>query len=127
MKNLIILSSLLAVAACGGAKKGATIGTGKEPPPPPSVGHHNDIATPGNPATAKVEVSADAKKDYNAAIEFFRNSDKNGWNENHPAYDVAALVGNVTPPQVDQRHPGLAPPLASKSRNTLGLTIRMPS
>ena len=81
MKNLIILSSLLAVAACGGAKKGATIGTGKEPPPPPSVGHHNDIATPGNPATAKVEVSADAKKDYNAAIEFFRNSDKNGWNE----------------------------------------------
>ena len=81
MKNLIILSSLLAVAACGGAKKGATIGTGKEPPPPPSVGHHNDIATPGNPATAKVEVSADAKKDYNAAVEFFRNNDKNGWNE----------------------------------------------
>lgn len=81
MKKLLILSSLVAAACGGGAKKGATIGTGNEPPPPPSVAGHNDVAAPGQPATAKVEVSADAKKDYNAAVAFFREQDKSGWNE----------------------------------------------
>ncbi|HEY5925623.1 MAG TPA: tetratricopeptide repeat protein [Kofleriaceae bacterium] len=82
MRNIIILTSLLAAAACGGATKGATIGTGKAPPPPPSIGATNDIAEPGKPAAAKVEVSADAKKDYQAAVESFRNQDKGGsWSE----------------------------------------------
>ena len=80
MKKLIILSSVVA-AACGGSPKGATIGTGKAPPPPPNVTRTNDIAEPGGPAVQKVEVSADAKKDYNAAVAFFREQDKSGWNE----------------------------------------------
>lgn len=80
MKKLIILSSLVA-AACGGSPKGATIGTGKQPPPPPNVARTNDIAEPGQPAVQKVEVSANAKKDYNAAVAFFREQDKSGWNE----------------------------------------------
>lgn len=81
MRNIIILSSLLGVAAaCGGAQKGS-LGSGKEPPPPATVGQHNDIAEPGKPAAAKVEVSADAKKDYQAAIESFRNQDKGSWSE----------------------------------------------
>ena len=82
MRKLIISSLMIAAAACGGTPKGATIGTGNAPPPPPNVGSHNDIAEPGKPATAKVEVSADAKKDYQAAMEAFRNQDKSGsWSE----------------------------------------------
>jgi tetratricopeptide (TPR) repeat protein len=79
MRKLIFLSLL---AACGGASKGATIGTGKAPPPPPSIGGGgSDVATPGGPPVAKREVSADAKKDYQAAIEFFKNNDKGSWSE----------------------------------------------
>jgi tetratricopeptide (TPR) repeat protein len=83
MRKIIISSLMVAAAACGGAsKKGATIGTGKAPPPPPSVAATNDVAAPGQPATAKVEVSVDAKKDYQAAMENFRNLDKDGkWGE----------------------------------------------
>jgi len=81
MRNTIILSSLLTVAAaCGGAQKG---GKGGNPPPPPNISKTNDIASPGNPASAKVEVSADAKKDYQAAVESFLTQDKNGsWSDN---------------------------------------------
>ena len=82
MRKLIISSLLLAAAACGGSSKGQVYGKGGEPPPPPKVGQTNDVAEPGKPATAKVEVSADAKKDYQAAVEAFRNQDKNGkWSE----------------------------------------------
>ncbi len=82
MRNIIILSSLLAAAAaCGGASKGSGLGKGA-PPPPPQIGGRNDVAEPGKPAAAKVEVSADAKKDYQAAVESFRNQDKSGnWSE----------------------------------------------
>jgi tetratricopeptide (TPR) repeat protein len=79
MRKLIFLSLL---AACGGASKGATIGTGKAPPPPPTIGGGStDIATPGGPAVVKREVSADAKKDYQAAVEFFKNNEKGSWSE----------------------------------------------
>jgi tetratricopeptide (TPR) repeat protein len=82
MRNIIILSSLLAAAAaCGGAQKSG-LGKGDTPPPPPPIAKTNDIAEPGKPATQKVEVSADAKKDYQAAVEHFRNQDKGGgWSE----------------------------------------------
>jgi tetratricopeptide (TPR) repeat protein len=81
MRNQLIICSLLVAAACGGPK-GATIGTGKAPPPPPQIQKQNDIAEPGKPVAAKVEVSADAKKDYQAAVEAFRNQDKTGqWSE----------------------------------------------
>jgi tetratricopeptide (TPR) repeat protein len=82
MRNIIILSSLLAAAAaCGGSQKSG-LGKGGQPPPPPTIAKTNDIAEPGKPATQKVEVSADAKKDYQAAVEHFRNQDKGGsWSE----------------------------------------------
>ena len=81
MRNTIILSSLLAAAAaCGGANK--SVSKGGTPPPPPQITKTNDVAEPGKPASAKVEVSADAKKDYQAAVENFMNQDKNGsWSE----------------------------------------------
>jgi tetratricopeptide (TPR) repeat protein len=81
-KNLILSSLVLAAAACGGAPKGSTIGTGKTPPPPPDLKGHNDIAGANGPATPKVEVSADAKKDYQAALASFRDIDAKGsWSE----------------------------------------------
>jgi tetratricopeptide (TPR) repeat protein len=76
----LLLAALAAAAGCGGNAKGSVYASGGKntPPPPPQVGAHNDIAEPGKPATAKVEVSADAKKDYQAAMEAFRNQDKSG-------------------------------------------------
>src|SRR5262249_37582714 len=88
MRNNIILSSALALfAACGGAPKGSVYASGGKnaPPPPPDLAAHgSDVAEPGKPGqpvNQKVEVSADAKKDYAAAMENFRNTDKSGWNE----------------------------------------------
>ena len=83
MNKHIILTSLLTIAAaCGGAQKGTVIGKGGTPPPPPDIKSHNDVAEPGKPVEAKVEVSADAKKDYQAAVEAFNNQDKSGnWSE----------------------------------------------
>jgi tetratricopeptide (TPR) repeat protein len=82
MRNKLILSSLLVVAAaCGGSQKSG-LGKGSAPPPPPQITKQNDIAEPGKPVVAKVEVSADAKKDYQNAVEAFRNQDKTGqWSE----------------------------------------------
>jgi hypothetical protein len=84
MRNIIISSLFLAAAACGGAQKGSVYGSGgkNQPPPPPNVGASNDVAEPGKPAAAKVEVSADAKKDYQGAVEAFTQQDKSGkWSE----------------------------------------------
>jgi tetratricopeptide (TPR) repeat protein len=84
MRNYIYLSASLAVlaAACGGHAKGTGLKPGTTPPPPPSIGRTGgDIATPGGPPVEKREVSADAKKDYTAAIEFFKQNEKGGWNE----------------------------------------------
>ena len=84
MRNQLILSSaLLAIAACGGAPKGSVYGSGGKntPPPPPTIGGSSGSTDPANPNAAKVEVSADAKKDYNAAIANFRETDKGSWSE----------------------------------------------
>jgi tetratricopeptide (TPR) repeat protein len=94
MRNILILSSLLAAAACGGPAKGTGLKAGSTPPPPPQIGSSGGIAAPGSPAAAKVEVSADAKKDYNAAVETFRNNDKSGWNEG-ACKQSADRFGNV--------------------------------
>lgn len=76
MRNIIILSSVLAVAAaCGGSQKSGL--KGGAPPPPPAIG----AGAAGTTGT-KVEVSADAKKDYQAALEAFHNQEKSGsWSE----------------------------------------------
>jgi len=80
MRNNIYAIVLL--AACGGAQKGPTIGTGKNPAPPPSIQQAKpDVADPkAGGAVETVKVSADAKKDYQAALENFKNNDKSGWN-----------------------------------------------
>ena len=65
------------LAACGGAQGGAKGGT---VPPPPRI-EKSENAPPVKGET-KREVSKDAKKDYEAAAEFFTTTDKaHGWNE----------------------------------------------
>lgn len=87
MRNHIILTaSLLALAAaCGGPPKGSVYGSGGKnaPPPPPDIARAgSDVATPGGaPAAEKREISSSARKDYQAAVENFRQNDKGGWNE----------------------------------------------
>jgi Tfp pilus assembly protein PilF len=87
MRTHIYLSaSLLALAAaCGGAAKGSVYGSGGKntPPPPPNISSGgSDVATPGGaPAAEKREISKDARKDYQSALESFKNQDKGGWNE----------------------------------------------
>src|SRR5437763_1178927 len=84
MRKILYISLLVGLASCGGAKKGSVYASGGKnaPPPPPEVKSTNDVAAPGQPATAKVEVSADAKKDYQAAMDSFRSRDKDGkWGE----------------------------------------------
>jgi tetratricopeptide (TPR) repeat protein len=82
MRNHIILSvPLLALVACGGAPKSGISSSGKGvPPPPPVVKSDGGSAAPGK-AEPKREISKDARKDYTAALEYFNQNDKGGWNE----------------------------------------------
>lgn len=84
MRNHIYLTaSLLAfAAACGGHAKGTGLKPGSTPPPPPSIGAGGSgIATPGGAPVEKREISSSARKDYQAAVEYFKQNEKNGWNE----------------------------------------------
>jgi tetratricopeptide (TPR) repeat protein len=84
MRNYIIFSAGLALAACGGSQKSG-LKSGGDVPPPPSIAKQ---ATPTNskggaaPIEPKREVSKDARKDYQAAYAFFMEQEKNhSWNE----------------------------------------------
>jgi tetratricopeptide (TPR) repeat protein len=84
MRTIKILTFTLvaALAACGGAQKGGGTaggggggGDGPAPPPPPPKGG-------GDTEQPKVQVSADARSDYEKAAAFFAQTEKaNGWNE----------------------------------------------
>src|SRR5258708_6466076 len=79
MRNYLILS--LALVACGGApKSGLERGNKNVPPPPPVMKSSPDATTPNKPEV-KREISKDAKKHYQAALEYFIQNDKGGWNE----------------------------------------------
>ncbi len=67
------------LVACGGASKGSGLGKGGSVPPPPPVVVKNDVA-PGK-VEPKREISKDARKDYEAAMVSFMQSDKAAWNE----------------------------------------------
>jgi tetratricopeptide (TPR) repeat protein len=77
IQNSFFTASLFALVACGGAQKSG-LGKGGAPPPPPSI---NKAAGTAAGTPQKVEVSADAKKDYQAALEAFHNNDKGTWSE----------------------------------------------
>jgi Tfp pilus assembly protein PilF len=79
--KLIIGTSLLAMAACGGGAKGggtlkgSGLGGGK-PPPPPDV-----QPDPIGKDAPKREISNDERKDYASALTAFSQNEKSGWNE----------------------------------------------
>ena len=76
--NKMILAAVMFAAACGGGQKaGSGLGGSKGVPPPPPV-VNNGTSGKNEP---KIEHSADAKKDYAAAMTNFMNNDKGAWSE----------------------------------------------
>lgn len=73
LSALLVSASLVGVAACGGGQKpksGLKDGGGVPPPP--------DVTKGGGKTT---EFSTDARKDYEAAVQFFTQNETAGWNE----------------------------------------------
>jgi tetratricopeptide (TPR) repeat protein len=82
--HLILSMSLLALVACGGSQHGSS--GGGSVAPPPELAKKAAPADPKAKTAAteqpKVEVSKDAKADYVAASQFFKDNDKGGaWSE----------------------------------------------
>ena len=66
-----------ALAACGGTQKAGGSGMlDKEDVPPPPAGGASALKE-----EPKREISKNARKDYEAAVAFYRDQDKGGWNE----------------------------------------------
>jgi tetratricopeptide (TPR) repeat protein len=81
--NKLTLIAMMAAAACGGGQKTGSGGGGGSVPPPPSIGKGNGGAeiTATGPQGPKVEISKDARKDYQEAVAFFTTQDKGTWSE----------------------------------------------
>jgi tetratricopeptide (TPR) repeat protein len=82
-KHIILLSTLGALAACGGSPKSGLKGGNTGVPPPPQIQAQKTTNT--NPKTADTQepkrvVSTDARKDYQAAYAFFMQNEGK-WNE----------------------------------------------
>jgi tetratricopeptide (TPR) repeat protein len=67
----------LALVACGGSPKSGLKKGGDVPPPPPVSKGGGDSGKP----EPKREVSKDEQKDYQAAVAFFAQNEKGGWND----------------------------------------------
>lgn len=70
------LSILVVLAACGGSPKSGVHNAGGVPPPPKT-----DKAADGAAGIKVAPVSNDARKDYQAAAQYFEQNDKGTWNE----------------------------------------------
>ena len=85
MRHFIVLSTCLAVAACGGSPKSGLNSGSHGVPPPPTIANNSPQGGGSAGSTApqpKHEVSTDAKKDYQAAYEYFvQNDTGHQWNE----------------------------------------------
>jgi Flp pilus assembly protein TadD len=80
--KIIALVATAALAACGGTQGGGKVAGGgggggdvPPPPPPPSGGGGNAEQQP------KIQVSADARGDFEKASTFFAENDKSGWSQ----------------------------------------------
>ena len=74
--NMSLTASLFALVACGGAQKTGGGNTGV--PTPPQVGASGGEQAKPQP---KRELSTDEKQDYAAAMSYFQQNEKGGWNE----------------------------------------------
>jgi tetratricopeptide (TPR) repeat protein len=86
MKTIKLLSALsLALVACGGSQKSGLNSGGKDVPPPPTIASNVPPPPSGGGSAApapKRDLSADVKKDYQAALATFLQTDKDhSWNE----------------------------------------------
>src|SRR5438105_3110201 len=75
-----IITTLLVLAACGSSQKRVAetgLGGAGKPPPPTSFGG----TVKSEAAEPKREISKDAKGDYQAALDFYTQQDKSGWND----------------------------------------------
>jgi tetratricopeptide (TPR) repeat protein len=103
MQKLNIIKAALAIslAACG-AKPGTALGPGRPPPPPSDI--KPDVQGANAP---KREVSVDEKKDYEAAVASFQQTDKaNGWNDSscRGSADRFAAVVREHPKMVEAQY-----------------------
>ena len=80
--NKLTILTIMAAAACGGGQKTGSGGGGGGVPTPPALAKSNtgDINSTG-PTAPKVEISKDARKDYQEAVAFFAAQDKGTWAE----------------------------------------------
>jgi tetratricopeptide (TPR) repeat protein len=74
--NTLLAILLVAATACGGSPK-TGLAKGSKVPPPPTIGGGGGAG----PGTPKPEISKDARKDYQAAVQYFDQNDKGTWNE----------------------------------------------
>lgn len=80
--NKLTLITMMAAAACGGGQKTGSGGGGGSVPTPPSLkGNGGAEITATGPQGPKVEVSKDARKDYQEAFAYFTAQDKGTWSE----------------------------------------------
>ncbi len=76
IKHFIYSAALATIVACGGGAKSSGLGKGGGVPPPPTVPN-----TSNNANGPKVEISKDARNDYQSALAAFQANEKSGWNE----------------------------------------------
>src|SRR3954471_21934475 len=94
----LTLIAMMAAAACGGGQKTDSAKGGGVPPPPAlAKGNGTGAAeiTATGPQGPKVEISKDARKDYQDAVAFFTAQDKGTWSESscrQAAEKFAAVV-----------------------------------
>jgi len=79
--NKLTLLTIITAAACGGGQKTGDTAKGGGVPPPPQIAKGGAEATATGPQAPKVEISKDARKDYQEAVAFFAAQDKGTWAE----------------------------------------------
>lgn len=77
INKITFIPAILAVVACGGGQKAGTVGGGK---PPDLNAIKSENTEPGKEAP-KREISKEASNEYQAAAQFFAQTDKGAWSE----------------------------------------------
>lgn len=98
--KLIQIVATSALVACGGGQKSG-LKTGGDVPPPPKV-TKSENSTPGK-EEPKREISKEASNDYAAAVAFFDQNEKGGWNDSacKQAADKFGSVARAHPDLVE--------------------------
>ena len=125
MNKLTLLTITLLAAACGGVQKTGGTAKGGNVPPPPQIakGGGAEITATG-PQAPKVEISKDARKDYQEAIAFFTAQDKGTWAESSCRQAAEKFAGSGSTIGSGSRCPGA--PKAPSTGSRSGITAPRP-